>query len=83
MPKMLLLALAAAAVALTGCAQNTTRVADSGDYEYVCKPGSAVKYRKDKAENWPGEWIPAGPGGTCRTYTRRSSGAASLQINTN
>ena len=77
------LTLIAASLALAGCAQNDIRTADAGDYEYVCKPGSAVKYRKDKAENWPGEWIPAGPGGTCRTNTRRVTGARSLQVNTN
>lgn len=83
MPKTLILSLAVAAVVLSGCAQNATRVAEADNQQYVCKPGSAVRYRKERVENWPGVWIPAGPGGTCKTYTRRATSTRSIPITSN
>lgn len=59
----------AASVLATGCAQLRPAEPLAADERYVCRAGSALKYRHKIGDPWPIDYIPLRPGGSCKTDT--------------
>ena len=57
----------AASLLATGCAQLQPAGPLAADERYVCKVGSALKYRHKLGDPWPVDYIPLRPGGSCKT----------------
>lgn len=58
--------LVALVASLAGCGVLQPAEPIGADERYVCKAGSALKYRKPIDAGWPEYWLPRGPGGTCK-----------------
>ena len=54
-------------VSLSGCSTFEAAQPLASNEQYVCQPGSALKYRKPVETRWPGYWVPMRPGGSCKS----------------
>ena len=53
---------------LTGCSAIRPAEPLAANERYVCRAGSALKYRESKNTAWPEYWIPTRPGSNCKRY---------------
>lgn len=67
MRRVSLMAILLSYLFLTGCSAFQAAEPLAANEQYVCQPGSALKYRKPVETGWPGYWVPVRPGGSCKS----------------